>query len=93
MKSPQIVQDLVLLVLALALAAAAITLAWVRHESRWQFRELQKLAAEQRQLRLQRDDLQLIHAALRNGVIVEEAARGELGLVFPTPEQHEVIAP
>jgi cell division protein FtsL len=93
MKSPQLIQDLVLLVLALALAAAAVTLAWVRHESRWQFRELQRLATEERQLRLKRDDLQLIQAAMRNGVAVEEAARGELGLVFPKPEQHEVIAP
>jgi cell division protein FtsL len=93
MKSPQLVQDLVLLALGLALAVAAVTLAWVRHESRWQFRELQKLAAEERELRLQRADLHLIRAAMQNGLTVEETARAELGLVFPKPDQHEVIAP
>lgn len=93
MKSPQRFQDLVLLVLALALAAAAVALAWVRHESRWQFRELQMLANEERKLRLKRADLELIRAARQNGLSVEETARDELGLVFPTPEQHEVIAP
>jgi cell division protein FtsL len=93
MSSPQRIQDLVLLVLALALAAAAVTLAWSRHESRWQFRELQKLANEERQLRLKRADLELIRAAMQNGLTVEETARAERGLVFPAPEQHEVIAP
>lgn len=93
MKSSQTAQDLVLLGLALALAAASVTLVWVRHESRWQFRELQKLSAEADELRLKRGDLQLIHAALRNGQAVEEMARGELGLVFPSSQQHEVIAP
>lgn len=93
MKTSTLSQDLVLLVLAVALAAASVTLVWVRHESRWQFRELQKLAAQDRELRLKRDDLQLIHAALRNGEAVEHMARGELGLVYPAVSQHEVIAP
>ncbi len=93
MKSTRLLQDLVLLALGLALGAAAVALAWVRHESRWQFRELQKLAVEERELRLKRDDLHLIRAARHNGLAVEETARQELGLVFPKPGQHEVIAP
>lgn len=68
---------------SLAVLFSAISLVTVRHENRQQFIELSSLKAQRDTLMAEWSRLQLQHATMSRGDLIEQQARTQLGLSEP----------
>ena len=80
----------VLWLLALGSAAAAV---WVKHRSREQFIELERLNARRDNLEIEWGQLQLEQSAWSTHAFVERIARTQLRMDTPPPQDIKIVAP
>lgn len=76
----------------LAVLASAVAVVRVRHESRAQFVELERLAAERDALNIVWGQDQLEQSSWSNPAIVERVAADRRQMVFPRPGDVEIVA-
>jgi cell division protein FtsL len=76
--------------LALGSAAAAV---WVKHRSREQFIELERLNARRDNLEIEWGQLQLEQSAWSTHAFVERIARTQLRMDTPPPKDIKIVAP
>ena len=82
-----------LVVLAAFAVASAVGVVYARHESRRLFIEVTGLEAERDELNIDFGRLQLEQATWAETGRIEQIARGKLGMVFPAPQQTQVVRP
>lgn len=80
----------VLWLLALGSAAAAV---WVKHRSREQFIELERLNARRDNLEIEWGQLQLEQSAWSTHAFVERVARTQLRMDTPPPQDIKIVSP
>ncbi|WP_129776703.1 cell division protein FtsL [Peristeroidobacter soli] len=80
-------------VLWMALLAAAIAVVWSKHEARSLFIELQRLNAERDRLDIEWGQLKLEQSAFSMHGRVEQAARVNLQMVVPRPDEVRIVKP
>lgn len=80
----------VLWLLALGSAAAAV---WMKHRSREQFIELERLNARRDNLEIEWGQLQLEQSAWSTHAFVERIARTQLRMDTPPPQDIKIVAP
>ncbi len=80
----------VLWLLALGSAAAAV---WVKHRSREQFIELERLNARRDNLEIEWGQLQLEQSAWSTHAFVERVARTQLRMDTPPPQDIKIVTP
>lgn len=85
-------RGLVNLILGFALVATALSLVYVRHESRVLFRDYAQLLNVRDQLKVEWGRLQLEQATLAENSRIEQIARQRLDMKRPDPAQIVVIA-
>jgi cell division protein FtsL len=76
-----------------ALFASAIAVVWSRHQTRTLFVELQSLSAERDALDIEWGQLKLEQSAWSTHGRVEQAARGNLRMVIPRPNEVRIVTP
>lgn len=76
--------------LALGSAAAAV---WVKHRSREQFIELERLNARRDNLEIEWGQLQLEQSAWSNHGFVERVANDKLLMTLPQPAEVRIVTP
>jgi len=81
----------VLVVPGLAVVASAVAVVDARQENRRLFVSLTRLEAERDELDIEFGQLQLEQATWADTARVEQVARGDLGLVFPTPAETRIL--
>lgn len=86
-------ERIALLLLALAVVGTAVMVAHQRHESRRLFYALDRLNAERDEANIEWWQLKLEQATMADNNRIEQIAREELGLRYPTPAQVVVIRP
>lgn len=82
-----------LTVLWIALLGAAIAVVWSKHEARSLFIELQRLNAERDRLDIEWGQLKLEQSAFSMHGRVEQAARVNLQMVVPRPDEVRIVKP
>lgn len=80
-------------VLWVALLGAAIAVVWSKHEARSLFIELQRLNAERDRLDIEWGQLKLEQSAFSMHGRVEQAARVNLQMVVPRPDEVRIVKP
>ena len=80
-------------VLWMALLGAAIAVVWSKHEARSLFIELQRLNAERDRLDIEWGQLKLEQSAWSMHGRVEQAARVNLQMVVPRPDEVRIVKP
>lgn len=80
-------------VLWMALLGAAIAVVWSKHEARSLFIELQRLNAERDRLDIEWGQLKLEQSAFSMHGRVEQAARVNLQMVVPRPDEVRIVKP
>ena len=80
-------------VLWVALLGAAISVVWSKHEARSLFIELQGLHAERDRLDIEWGQLKLEQSAWSMHGRVEQAARVNLQMVVPRPDEVRIVKP
>jgi cell division protein FtsL len=83
----------VLVVLAALAVASAVGVVYARHESRRLFIEVTALEAGRDELNIDFGRLQLEQATWAETGRIEQIARTKLGMVFPAPQQTQVVRP
>lgn len=81
----------VLVVLGIAVVASAVAVVDARQENRRLFVSLTQLEAQRDELDIEFGQLQLEQATWADTARVEQVARGDLGLVFPTPVETRIL--
>lgn len=76
----------------LAVLASAVAVVRVRHESRARFVELERLSAERDALNIVWGQDQLEQSSWSNPAIVERVAADRRQMVFPKPDDVEIVA-
>jgi cell division protein FtsL len=76
----------------LAVLASAVAVVRVRHESRARFVELERLSAERDALNITWGQDQLEQSSWSNPAIVERVAADRRQMVFPRPDDVEIVA-
>jgi cell division protein FtsL len=76
----------------LAVLASAVAVVSARHEARALFVELEKLSAERDQLNIEWGKQQLEQSSWSNPAIVERVAADRQHMVFPKPNEVEIVA-
>lgn len=76
----------------LAVLASAVAVVRVRHESRAMFVELERLSAERDALNIVWGQDQLEQSSWSNPAIVERVAADRRQMVFPMPDDVEIVA-
>jgi cell division protein FtsL len=76
----------------LAVLASAVAIVRVRHESRAQFVELERLSAERDALNIVWGQDQLEQSSWSNPAIVERVAADRRQMIFPRPDDVEIVA-
>jgi cell division protein FtsL len=79
--------------LALAVFGSAVGVVWARHQTRSQFVQLQQLNAERDALDVEWGQLKLEQSAFATHGRVEQAARDDLKMVIPRPEEVRIVKP
>jgi cell division protein FtsL len=79
-------------VLWLAVLASAVAVVRARHESRLLFVELERLSAERDALNIAWGQDQLEQSSWSNPAIVERVAADRRQMVFPRPDDVEILA-
>jgi cell division protein FtsL len=79
-------------VLWLAVLASAVAVVRARHESRALFVQLEKLSAERDRLNIDWGKQQLEQSSWSNPAIVERVAADRRQMVFPKPNEVEIVA-
>jgi len=77
----------------LAVLASAIGVARARHESRAQFVELERLAAERDELNIEFNRLQLEQSTWSNHGFVERTASAQRRMYLPRPDEIRFVTP
>ena len=85
-------QQIGLPVLWLAVLASAVAVVRARHESRALFVELERLSAERDALNIAWGQDQLEQGSWSNPAIVERVAADRRQMVFPRPDEVEILA-
>lgn len=80
-----------LTILLLAVLASAIGVVWTRHESRVLFVQLTRLQSERDELNVDFGRLELEQATWADPARVDAVARGQLGMVAPTPANTRLL--
>lgn len=76
----------------LAVLASAVAVVRVRHESRALFVELERLSAERDALNIAWGQDQIEQSSWSNPAIVERVAADRRQMVFPMPDDVEIVA-
>lgn len=84
---------LAFLLLLVATLATAISVVHAKHRHRLAFVELTQLEAERDELNIEFGRLQLEQATWAETTRVEQIARGQLKMEFPTPDRIVVVKP
>lgn len=84
---------IVMSALWVALLGAAIAVIWSKHEARSRFIELQGLHAERDRLDIEWGQLKLEQSAWSMHGRVEQAARVNLQMVVPRPDEVRIVKP
>jgi cell division protein FtsL len=82
-----------LFVLSALVFGSAVAVVWARHQDRSQFVQLQQLNAERDALDVEWGQLKLEQSAFATHGRVEQAARGDLQMVIPRPEEVRIVKP
>ena len=77
----------------LLLFASAIAVVWTRHETRSLFIELQQLSKQRDGLDIEWGQLKIEQSAWSTHGRVEQAARANLKMVIPKPEEVRLVQP
>ncbi|MBM4218433.1 MAG: cell division protein FtsL [Gammaproteobacteria bacterium] len=85
-------RQIALPVLWLAVLASAVAAVRARHESRLLFVELERLSAERDALNIVWGQYQLEQGSWSNPAIVERVAADRREMVFPRPDEVEILA-
>jgi cell division protein FtsL len=72
---------------------SAVGVVWARHQTRSQFVQLQQLNAERDALDVQWGQLKLEQSAFATHGRVEQAARDDLKMIIPRPEEVRIVKP
>jgi cell division protein FtsL len=79
--------------LVLLVFGSAVGVVWARHQTRSQFVQLQQLNAERDALDVEWGQLKLEQSAFATHGRVEQAARDDLKMVIPRPEEVRIVKP
>jgi cell division protein FtsL len=80
-----------MLLLVVFAATSAIGVVYARHENRREFVELTRLEAERDELNIEYGRLKLEQATWAEANRIEQVARGQLGMAFPSAQETVVI--
>jgi cell division protein FtsL len=81
------------LALSVLVFGSAVGVVWARHQARSQFVQLQQLNAERDALDVEWGQLKLEQSAFATHGRVEQAARDDLKMVIPRPEEVRIVKP
>ena len=84
---------LALMVLLVAVAISAIAVVYARQQNRKVFVELERLTRERDELNVEFGRLKLEQATWAEANRVEQVARAQLSMTFPTPADTVVLKP
>ncbi|MHC1480072.1 cell division protein FtsL [Frateuria aurantia] len=83
--------SLILCLMLLAVIGSAITLVWARQESRVLFMQWNKLQSERDALNVEYGRLELQQATDAEPRVIDQEARGRLGMVNPRPQDIQLV--
>ena len=84
---------LALMFLVIACAASAIAVVYARQQNRRVFVELERLTGERDELNVEFGRLKLEQATWAEANRIEQVARAQLEMTFPTPAETVVLKP
>lgn len=87
----RLLQLIIVLALLAAVLGSAISVVWVRHESRVLFVQLTQLQNQRDAMNIEYGKLELEQATFAEPRRIDEEARGQLGMLDPRPQDIRLL--